>query len=245
MALTTFFSSLVILALIDSTSFGTLLIPVWLIMTSRRVRADRFFIYLFTVVGLYFLFGLIIMFGADLFLSRYGSLLESKQLLIAQLILGILLLIISQLMDSKKARLRASERAAQGGGRILNWRKRIMGDKDTNKNTLITLIGLALTAVMLEIATMLPYLAAIGLIAVESPTWSISILLLLGYCIVMVLPALLLLVGRLVAHRTLEPILVRLDKWLTKSAQSTTAWVIGIVGFLLSANAIYDLGCVG
>lgn len=66
------------------------------------------------------------MFGADLFLSRYGSLLESKQLLIAQLILGILLLIISQLMDSKKARLRASKRAAQGGGRILNWRKRIM-----------------------------------------------------------------------------------------------------------------------
>lgn len=241
MAFLTFTSSLVVLALIDSTSFGTLLIPVWLLMTSRRVRVDRFLIYLLTVVGLYFLFGLIIMFSADLFLNRYGSLLESKQMLIGQFILGILLLIISQLMDSKKARLRASERAAQGGGRILNWRQRIMGGKDSSKSALITLVGLALTAVVLEIATMLPYLAAIGLITVESPSWSISSLMLLGYCIIMIFPALLLLVGRLVAHRTLEPILIRLDKWLTKNAQSMTAWIIGIVGFLLAANAIYAL----
>lgn len=241
MTFLTFTSSLVVLALIDSMSFGTLLIPVWLLMTSRRVRVDRFLIYLLTVVGLYFLFGLIIMFSADLFLNRYGSLLESKQMLIGQFILGILLLIISQLMDSKKARLRASERAAQGGGRILNWRQRIMGGKDSNKSALITLVGLALTAVVLEIATMLPYLAAIGLITVESPSWSISSFMLLGYCIIMILPALLLLVGRLVAHRTLEPILIRLDKWLTKNAQSMTAWIIGIVGFLLAANAIYAL----
>ncbi|GIP18915.1 hypothetical protein J40TS1_45570 [Paenibacillus montaniterrae] len=86
MTFLTFTSSLVVLALIDSMSFGTLLIPVWLLMTSRRVRVDRFLIYLLTVVGLYFLFGLIIMFSADLFLNRYGSLLESKQMLIGQFI---------------------------------------------------------------------------------------------------------------------------------------------------------------
>lgn len=230
-----------ILALIDSTSFGTLLIPVWLLMTSNRVRIDRFFIYLFTVAGLYFLFGLVIMFGADILLNRYGTLLESKQLLVGKLILGVILLIISQLMDSKKARLRASERAANGGGRILNWRKRVMGDNDSSKNAQMTLIGLALTAVILEIATMLPYLAAIGLITVESSTWSTSVLLLLGYCIVMILPALLLLIGRLVAQKTLSAILVKFDNWLSKNAQSTTAWIIGIVGFLLATNAIYDL----
>lgn len=241
MALITFFSSLMILALIDSTSFGTLLIPVWLLMTSNRVRVDRFFIYLFTVAGLYFLFGLVIMFGADILLNRYGTLLESKQLLVCKLILGVILLIISQLMDSQKARLRASERAAKGEGRILNWRKRVMGDNDSSKNAQMTLIGLALTAVILEIATMLPYLAAIGLITVESSTWSTSVLLLLGYCIVMILPALLLLIGRLVAQKRLSAILVRLDNWLIKHAQSTTAWIIGIVGFLLTANAVYAL----
>lgn len=240
----TLLSSLVVLALIDSTSFGTLLIPVWLLMTSTRVRADMFLIYLFTVVGLYFLFGLAIMFGADIFLDRYGYLLESMQMLIGQLILGILLIIISYLMDSKKARQRAAERAQQGGGRILTWRKRIMGNDGSNKNELIMLIGLAFTAVMLEIATMLPYLAAIGLIAVESPTWQMSLLLVLGYCIVMVLPALLLLAGRLVAHKILEPILIKLDKWLTKNAQSTTAWVVGIVGFLLVINAVGSLGWI-
>lgn len=245
MVFMTLLSSLVVLALIDSTSFGTLLIPVWLLMTSQRVRVDRFFIYLFTVVGFYFLVGMIIMFGANAFMNRYGSLLESDQFLISQLVVGILFMVISQLMDTKKARTRTAERAARGGGRVLKWRKRIMRDADSNKGAFFMLIGLALTAVALELATMLPYLAAIGLIASEGPAWPWSGLLLFGYCIVMVLPAFVLLVGRLVAHRTLERPLARLDKWLTKNAQSTTAWVIGIVGFLLTVNAIYDLGWVG
>lgn len=33
-----------------------------------------------------------------------------------------------------------------------------------------------------------------------------------------------------------------MDKWLTKDAQSATAWVIDIVGLLLAANAVYALG---
>src|SRR5699024_11176216 len=111
----TLFITLAVLALIDSTSFGTLLIPVWLLMTSTRVRVDRFLIYLLTVMGLYFLFGLVIMFGADFFLERYGYLLDSKLMLIGQVILGGLLIIISYLMDSKKARQRAAERAQKGG----------------------------------------------------------------------------------------------------------------------------------
>ncbi|WP_196426389.1 GAP family protein [Paenibacillus campinasensis] len=245
MLFTTLLSSLVVLALIDSTSFGTLLIPIWLLMTSRRVRVDRFFIYLFTVVGFYFLAGLIIMFSADAFLNRYGSLLESNQFLFVQLTLGIVLLVISQLMDTKKARALAAERAARGEGRILKWRNRVMGDSVSSQGSITMLIGLALTAVVLELGTMLPYLAAIGLIASEGPSWPMSGILLFGYCIVMVVPALALLIGRLVVYRALKQPLTKLDKWLSKNAQSTTAWVIGIVGFLLAANAIYDLGWVG
>ncbi|MNR55586.1 hypothetical protein D3C85_1759900 [compost metagenome] len=73
---------------------------------------------------------------------------------------------------------------------------------------------------------MLPYLAAIGLITSEGPSWPMSGILLFGYCIVMVLPAIILLIGRLVAYRVLKEPLVRLDKWLVKHAQSTTAWII-------------------
>ncbi|WP_051108810.1 GAP family protein [Paenibacillus daejeonensis] len=243
--MTTLLSSLTVLALIDSTSLGTLLIPLWFLMTSQRVRVDRFFIYLFTVVGLYFVAGLVIMFGADVLLTRYAAWLDSTAFLIGQLVLGIGFMVISQLMDSKKARARAKERAARGEGRMLRMRQRLMGDSVTSQGSLSMVIGLALTAVILEIGTMLPYLAAMGIIASEEIAWPLSGVLLLGYCLVMILPALVLLAGRLLAYRALEKPLARIDNWFMKHAQSTTAWIIGIVGFLLTVNAIYDLGWVG
>lgn len=243
MDFTALLSSLAILALIDSTSFGTLLIPVWLLMTARRVRVDRFLIYLGTVTGFYFLAGLAIMFGADAFLSRYASWLESDRFLLGELAAGIALAVVSQLMDTKKARALAAERAARGESRVVKWRKRVTEDSGPGSTTL--LIGLGLTAAALELATMLPYLATIGLIASEGPAWPESGILLFGYCIVMVLPALILLLGRLVAYRVLERPLIRLDNWLVKNAQSTTSWIIGIVGFLLIANAVYDLNWIG
>jgi hypothetical protein len=245
MLFTVLLSTLVVLALIDSTSFGTLLIPVWLLMTSTRVRIGSFFVYLSTVAGLYFLAGLIIMFSADTFLKNYNFVLESNAFLYGQIALGILLMVISQLMDTKKARARAAERAERGEGRILKWRNRIMGDSISDRGSVAMLIGLALTAVVVELGTMLPYLAAIGLITSEGPSWPMSGILLFGYCIVMVLPAIILLIGRLVAYRVLKEPLVRWDKWLVKHAQSTTAWIIGIVGFLLTVNAVYDAGWVG
>jgi len=237
--------SLAVLALIDSTSFGTLFIPIWLLMTDRRVRVDRFLIYLVTVAGLYFGTGLLLLFGAGAFLDRYSSFLNSDRFLLGQLVLGAALLVVSQLMDSKRARARAAERAARGEGRIFSWRNRIIGDSDGSQGSIVALVGLAFTAFILELGTMLPYLAATGLIAAQGLSWGMSGLVLLGYCIVMVLPALVLLIGRLLAYRALRQPLARLDQWFVKNAQSTTAWIIGIAGFLLAANAIYDLGWVG
>ncbi|SCY05556.1 Sap, sulfolipid-1-addressing protein [Paenibacillus polysaccharolyticus] len=244
MTLTAILSTLVLLALIDSTSLGTLLIPVWLLMTPGRVRVDRFLIYLFTVSGCYFAIGLIIMFGTDAFLNNYAPLMVSKPFLLGQLAIGILLMIISQLMDTKKSRARAAERAASGGGYIFKWRTRFTGEAVSSKISITILIGLALTAVILELGTMLPYLAAIGILVTEGPAWPMSGILLLGYCFVMILPALILLAGRLLAYPFLKQPLQKIDNWLMKNAQRAAAWIIGIVGFLLSVNAIYDLGWV-
>jgi hypothetical protein len=242
MTLTALLSTLVLLALIDSTSLGTLLVPVWLLMTPRRVRVDRFLIYLFTVSGCYFGIGLIMMFGADAFLDRYALLLDSKPFLLGQLVSGILLMIISQLMDRKKSRARAAERAASGQGFILKWRGRITGDAVSSKMSITVLIGLALTAVVLELGTMLPYLAAISLLVTEGPAWPTSGILLLGYCFVMILPALVLLAGRLLAYPVLKQPLAKIDNWLVNHAHRAAAWIVGIVGFLLTVNAVYDLG---
>nr|BFF20805.1 hypothetical protein GCM10025730_43260 [Promicromonospora thailandica] len=57
--------ALVVLALVDSTSFGTLLIPVWLLMAPGRVRVGRMLLYLGSIAGFYALVGLAILLGAD------------------------------------------------------------------------------------------------------------------------------------------------------------------------------------
>src|SRR5690554_6787980 len=210
-------------------------------MTPGRVRVVRMLVYLATILVFYFAVGLLIMFGADAFFRQFGSVLESTPALVVQVVIGVALFALSFAMDSKRAKARAAERAANGGGRVNKWRARAMGESDgqtlSRRGSLLSLMGLAVTAAAIELASMLPYLAAIGIIATQGPAWPTSGLLLLGYCLVMVLPALLLMVGRLFASRVLEKPLRQLDTWLTRNAASATAWVVGIVGALLAANA--------
>ncbi|MGS2617245.1 hypothetical protein ACVCAH_22370 [Micromonospora sp. LZ34] len=48
------------LALVDSTSIGTLFIPVWLLLTPGPVNARRILTYLGTIAGFYFAVGLLL-----------------------------------------------------------------------------------------------------------------------------------------------------------------------------------------
>ena len=64
------------------------------------------------------------------------------------------------------------------------------------------LMGLALAAALVEGAAMLPYLAATGLIGSAEVSWPQRLLLLAGYCLVMVLPALVLLALRRATRTT-------------------------------------------
>lgn len=245
------------LALVDSTSFGTLLIPIWLLMAPGRLKLGRLLVYLATVVAAYFVIGVLIMLGATAFLDAFGEALESRTAYIIQLALGIGLVILSYVMDpgTKRAKHRAAERAAAGeaapssGGRVSRWRARILGADGAptdaragaGAGSLAALMGLALVGVSVEVATMVPYLAGIGIISSTSPSLAVSLLMLAGYCLVMIAPAVILTLGRLVARNALERPLSALDRWLTKNAQSTTAWIIGIVGVLLAINAFGTL----
>ncbi|MBM4498977.1 hypothetical protein GS469_09700 [Rhodococcus hoagii] len=56
--------ALAVLALTDSLSFGTLLVPVWLLMTPGRVRPHRILLYLGTVAAVYYGIGIALMAAA-------------------------------------------------------------------------------------------------------------------------------------------------------------------------------------
>jgi hypothetical protein len=248
---------LVVLALIDSTSFGTLLIPVWLLLAPGRLRAGRVLVYLATVAAFYLAVGIVVMLGAGAFLDRFGDALDTRAAAIVQLLLGIGLFALSLRFSNKRAA-RAAERAAADGvapvpGRMSRWRERALGIEAEGagsgavrtRASVLPLMGLALGAVAIEIGSMLPYLAAIGIITTSDVGWPASAGVLAAYCVVMVAPALLLLLGRLVAARAVDPLLHRLDRWLTKNAAEMTGWVLGILGVLLALDAMGRLGWTG
>lgn len=252
---------LVVLALVDSTSFGTLLIPVWLLLAPGRLRAGRVITYLATVAGFYLAVGIVVMLGAGAFLDRFGDALDTRAAAIVQLLLGIGLLALSFRFDGKRAARRAERAAAEGRppapGRLSRWRERALGIESAvdggvqgavtvrARPSVLPLVGLALGAVAIEVGTMLPYLAAIGIITTSDVGWPTSAGVLAAYCVVMIAPALLLLLGRLVAARAVDPLLHRLDRWLTKNAAEMTGWVLGILGVLLALNAMGRLGWTG
>ncbi|WJJ14578.1 GAP family protein (plasmid) [Prescottella equi] len=230
--------ALAVLALTDSLSFGTLLVPVWLLMTPGRVRPHRILIYLGTVAAIYYGIGIVLMAGGRFVIDGAAGLLDTTAATIARLVVGAALLAASFALDTKAARARAAERAQQSG-RLGRWRERAMSDSATSR-----LAGLAVAAVLLEVASMLPYLVATGIIADQTPGWPTALLVLTGYCLVMVAPALALTAGRLVARSAVEVPLKQLDTWLTRNARSTTLWIVGIAGFFLAATALQDLGWV-
>jgi hypothetical protein len=234
-------ASLAALALIDSTSFGTLLIPIWLLLAPGRIRVGRMLAYLATIAVFYFGVGLLIAVGATAFIDDIGALLDTRPALWTQLVLGVGLLVLSFRFDSKKQ--------TGESGRTARWRERALGieagDGDgttRTKASVLPLMGLALAAATIEVATMLPYLAAIGLVTSAGIGAGGITLTMAGYCLVMVLPALLLLGARLVARNAVEPLLQRINDWMVKHAASTTGWVLGIVGFLVARDAAFRLG---
>lgn len=228
---------LAVLALVDSTSFGTLAIPTWLLLAPGRVRAGRMLMYLATIAGFYFAVGLAVLLGAGWFLENYAGVLGSRPAQVLGLLLGVALVIWSFRLDSPAAR----QRARAGTGRLARWRRAATGQGHDGGSSgsgggLGPLMGLALAAGLVEVASMLPYLAAIGLIAGQGPGWPASGALLAGYCLVMVTPALVLLAGRLVARRVLERPLARLDAWFSRHSAGALSWVVGIIGAVLVVN---------
>ncbi|SHG46067.1 GAP family protein [Geodermatophilus nigrescens] len=224
--------ALVPLALVDSTSVGTLLLPIWFLLAPGRVRARRLLVFLGTIAGFYLLVGLALLAGAEALRDRAAGLGDSSALTVVQLLLGVTLFASSFAMGRRREGSRRS-------GRVLRWRDRAVGGGEGGgEGGTGVLVGLALGAGLLELATMLPYLAAIGLLGGSGLSPVLQGGVLAGYCLVMVLPALLLLALRLLAARQVEPLLARVGSWLERTGAETTAWVVGIAGFLLARDAL-------
>lgn len=250
--------ALLALALIDSLSIGTLLIPLFLLVAPGRVRASRVLVYLATIAAFYCAVGALVLLGAVNLAEVAQDALASAAGQWGRLILGAALVIIAFAIPTKSdARVRAGVVTATATttgepssgvddptpalGRLGRWRDRLL-DPATRR---IGIMAVAVAAGVIEVATMLPYLLAISVLASSgiSPTAQVGALI--GYCAVMILPAIILLLVRMVAHRAVKRPLQRMTAWLQRTAAENTAWIVGIVGFLVARGAISDLGGFG
>ncbi|MEV0820773.1 GAP family protein [Nonomuraea rubra] len=213
------------LAVLDSTSFGTLAIPVYLMLGLDRSRTARLLVYLATMTVFYFLVGVALMLGLTAAMDTFGDALDSKAAYAVQLVLGVGLFALSWRFDPKwRAKRGLPERT---------FEPRMGGPR--------TMVLVGLTAGVLEVATMVPYLAAIGMMTTAELAVAQWAPLLAGYVLIMILPALVLMALRAVAGRRLEPKLERLRAWLVKHSSSMLSWALAIVGFLLARDAAFYL----
>lgn len=235
------------LALVDSTSFGTLAVPA-LLLLAQRPQVRVLLTYLATICVFYWAVGLVLVLGGET-VSRWVDRLGdtgaggSTVLTGGQVVVGGLLVAGSFLVDGRAARRRRARREAQGRGptRRERWTGRLMSG-DLNPAAVATV---AVLAGLAELATMLPYLGAVAIITGAGQGMPFAALVLAAYVLVMVLPALALTGLRLVLGERARPVLNHLHGWLTRSADEVLGWVIGILGALLVVDGLGRLGVLG
>lgn len=215
-----------VLALIDSTSIGTLVIPLWLLLAPGRVPVRRLGLYLAVIALFYFLLGVGLSAAARSGLQLAEEVGQSDVARWVQLVVGVGLFAFSFTLDSKK------RREAGKPNRVDQWRKRAM-----NAGSGRALVVLALLAGVIEAVTMLPYLAAMGLMVANDLQTPQTTALLAVYCVVMILPALVLVAARVAAGPRLDGVLTKIDEFLSRNADTALGWVVGIAGFLIARDA--------
>lgn len=252
------FASLAVLALIDATSIGTLVIPVWLVLRAKSRGDLRPALAYLAVVGIFYLaVGLLLLGGVDVARQEStGALLGSPVFRWAVLLLGAGMLAWSfrknphQTKAASGAVPAGAGRSAADSGRAPareqgaapqarpdpegRWAHRL----DTALASPWGIAGLGVTAGLLELPTMLPYLGAIGLLSQGPHPLPVKSGLLVLYCLVMLLPGTAVIGIRAVAGPRVLGLLGRSSAWMAKSSAQWLPWIIGVLGFLMARSSL-------
>lgn len=214
------------LALIDSTSFGTMVLPLLLVLRRGAVEWKPLTVYFATVCGFYFAVGLALMLGFTAVQDWLSDAIDTTPAYWIQLVIGVGLFIYGVAApDPKKADANERRIPAQLSSRAI--------------------ISLALGATVLELAMMVPYLGAIAMLGTSGWPTVARVLVLAGYCLVMVLPTLVLIALVQMLGDRMKTRLERVAGWLDRQTRITALWVAAIIGLYLAANALMRLGIIG
>lgn len=254
------YAQLAVLALIDSTSIGTLLIPLWLALRPEARRlAPRIVLYLGVLGVFYLLVGIAMLNGAHWVAGGLGGTSLTRMPAVQWLMAIAGGAMLAYALVAKPTGRQAPKSAAKAaapvpvpgagtaavsaagtvpagaegtvpaGATEIKWKKRVSAALRSPGG----IVGLALLAGLLELPTMIPYLVAIGFLTNSTLPLGGGIAVLAVYCLVMLLPALLILGLRVLLGARLDPLLQKISVKMAGFASETLLWVLGIAGFLL------------
>ncbi|SEF12323.1 GAP family protein [Jiangella alba] len=216
------------LALLDTMSPATIGISIYLLLTAGSRTPRLLFSYLATVALFYFVLGTALMAGLGAVVDSLGDAANGRTAYLIQAGIGAALFVGAWFVPTKK-----KDDGDGGSGR----RERRAG----RVQTVPAAVGLGVTTGLLEGATALPYLAAIGIMTSNELSPAQWAPLLAGYNVIMVLPGVLLFVVWRVAGDRVRARLERFRDWLQANSAETLSWIMGIAGFLLVRDAVYVL----
>jgi cytochrome c biogenesis protein CcdA len=209
------------LAVVDSINPSALLATIALLLRGRPAR-PLVALYVAAVLVTYLAVGLALTLGLGLTPS---AVLESDLAYLAQGVIGAAMLAYAVAAPGRR----------RGRGPVEPRRLPAAG-----RPAAVFALGVAVT--VLELPTALPYLGAVGAITRAELAVAEWLPLLLLYNLIFVVPPLALLAGHLALGDRAERLLERLRDRLAGAAREGLLWLLGLVGFLLLADALAHFG---
>ena len=202
------------LAILDMFSPAIIGVSVYMLITVKAKAVKLLLSYLLTVVLFYFCIGLVLMIGIDFIIDPLANIFNHEAAKILLTVIGGLLFIGSWFVPKKK---------------------NVQSPKP-KKFTVAGMIALGLTTSIFEVATAIPYFAAIGLMISNhfSPLEWLPILI--GYNVMMIFPALALLFLFVLSRRFAQKPLNYLQSLAQKNTSSALSWIMCIAGLIMVVN---------
>ncbi|MDH5823686.1 GAP family protein [Luteimonas sp. RD2P54] len=208
--------ALLALALLDSLNPSALLVALWLL--SRPQAAPRLLAYVAGILVAYLGLGIAMMLGFGALRDALGDALDHPVALAAQALLGAALLAYG--IFAPKTAHRAQEPHAPARAHLAGY------------------VVLGMTVTVVELATALPYFAAIALMLAEALGPQRWLPLLFAYNAIFVAPPLALLALHALLGSRADQRFARWRQRLQRGAREAALWIFALVGVALLGDAV-------
>lgn len=204
-----------VLAILDTLSPAIIGVTVYVLLVAKKQQSRLLLTYLTTVVLFYFSTGIFLMLGLDVIFDPIANALNNHSARLVMIIVGAILFVGSWLVPKKKT----------------------SGSPKPKSFSIGAMIALGFTTSLLEVATALPYFAAIGILTSNHLAFYEWLPIIAGYNLIMITPAILLLCLHILFKRFMNKPLRKIQALFDKSTSSALSWAMFFVGLILLMNA--------